>query len=142
MLCLQTSFKVIYMKKTIINILFFTLFLGDVMGNDFKYTEPEFVSWAAKGNVEKITLALKHGGKEAANAKNQIGMSALHVACRSNHLEVVKLLVENGADKTKKYSLNEIDLGKGPVRGVTALDIAKSLGHTDIVNFLQLKKSK
>ncbi|ORY46279.1 ankyrin repeat protein, partial [Neocallimastix californiae] len=32
------------------------------------------------------------------NAKNIYGDSALHAACNENHLEIVKLLIEYGAD--------------------------------------------
>lgn len=48
------------------------------------------------GNPKLVKLLLKHGGK--VNAPGKQGMTPLHLAARRNHVEVVKLLLESGAD--------------------------------------------
>lgn len=52
--------------------------------------------------------------------------SALHCTVRDGHIEAVKFLLEKGAAKEYKNKLN-----------VTALDLAKKLGHDQIVRLLR-----
>lgn len=60
------------------------------------------------------------------NAENDDGMTALHIACRSNNLELVKFLVDN------KASINHQPEGYE----ITPLMTACSYGHMDIVKYL------
>jgi ankyrin repeat protein len=51
---------------------------------------------ANEGNVKLLQLLLKHGGK--ANAVGKQGLTPLHLAARKKQAEIVKVLVEAGAD--------------------------------------------
>jgi ankyrin repeat protein len=55
----------------------------------------------------------------------------LHLACDSNDIEVVKLLINNGAYRSSKNKYNE-----------TPLDIAKLKGHTEIAALLSPKAKR
>jgi ankyrin repeat protein len=52
--------------------------------------------------------------------------SALHCAVSNHHTEAVSFLLEKGADK-----------GYTNMKGLTALDLARKLGHEDIVRLLE-----
>lgn len=60
------------------------------------------------------------------NAKSQVGWTALHNAAESGHLNIVKMLVDSGADY---YSSNR---SKN-----TPLDLAKLNEHKEIVDYLE-----
>jgi ankyrin repeat protein len=55
------------------------------------------------------------------------GVSPLFIACQEGHLDVVRLLVENGAD---------VNLRRANQGGRIALGKAARQGHADIVRFL------
>jgi ankyrin repeat protein len=57
--------------------------------------------------------------------KNCDGRTPLHFACKEGYLEVVKLLIELGADKEAKDKWNE-----------TPLHLACIEGHLDVVKLL------
>ena len=58
------------------------------------------------------------------------GLSALHFAALKNNLEVARQLVEAGADKSIQSTA-----GSGRPR-FTALDLAVTNGHTEIIELL------
>ncbi len=82
--------------------------------------------WAAarKGDAKAVKELLAKGAD--VNAKFRYGATALSYACDRGHLEVVKLLVENGAD------LNVRDT----FYGASPLSWAASKGHADLVRYL------
>ena len=59
------------------------------------------------------------------NAKDSDGSTPLHWAARSGHVEVVRCLVEGGADKNVVTS-----------NGSTPLHLAADNGHVEVVRFL------
>jgi len=60
------------------------------------------------------------------------GLTPLHAACKENSsLEIVKILIKNGADHTVKTDINK--LGKS----FTPLDIARGFSDASLVLFLQ-----
>jgi Ankyrin repeats (3 copies) len=90
---------------------------------------PRSVHLAAKtGAIEELNEVIKNK-KDAVNAKDPNGWTPLHEGARSGHLDVVKLLVENGADITARAG----------DEGGTALWWAKhSLGDdNEVVKFLE-----
>ena len=85
-------------------------------------------SAAQIGDIKNLEEEIKRK-KDVVNAKDENGWTPLHEGARGGHLEVVKLLVENGADvDVKTYGT-----------GATALWWAKrSLGEDDpVVEFLE-----
>ena len=61
------------------------------------------------------------------NSRNSEGFTALHFACGNNHLNVVRCLVQ---DCRCNISLSTVE-------GFTVLDIARQLGNSDMVQFLE-----
>jgi ankyrin repeat protein len=92
---------------------------------------------AYEGNVDIMQMLLDHGadinlhpyGKYTTlplQRESEDWGSALHTAVKGGHMEAVEFLLEKGAAKDYR---NEV--------GVTALDLAKKLGHEEIVRLLQ-----
>jgi ankyrin repeat protein len=67
---------------------------------------------SAAGNVELVALLLAHGD---VNALDDRGRTALMRACQAGHPEVVRLLLEKGAEK-----------GARGDDGATALELART----------------
>jgi ankyrin repeat protein len=59
------------------------------------------------------------------NSPNKEGNTPLHYAVESGNIEIVKLLLENGAISNNKN-----------LRGFSTIDIAKELGHSEISKLL------
>lgn len=87
---------------------------------------PDGQLWQAAydGDLEGVKSAVTQGA--SINAKGKGGFSALLAASRNGHFEVVKYLVEHGA---------EVD-GRDNFRDKTALLAAAFDGHYDIVKYL------
>lgn len=60
------------------------------------FTKWKFFRAAKKGDMKKVASLLKIGINP--NLKDRTGITALYCASENGHLEVVKLLLENGAD--------------------------------------------
>lgn len=56
---------------------------------------------AQSGNAEQLEWEIKTN-KDAVTAKDENGWTPLHEGARAGHMDVVKLLVENGADLNEK----------------------------------------
>ena len=85
----------------------------------------DFFKQAIETNdLAQLKFALKyHRGK--VNGQDEQGVTILHQSCLSGQLEIVRLLVDNGA---------ELELRDD--RGWTCLHYAAFGGHVDVVNFL------
>jgi ankyrin repeat protein len=79
---------------------------------------------AEAGDVARVTEILT-SRPELVSAKNEEGLTPVHLAARRGHAEVVELLLDRGA------GLEETDN-----RGFTALVYAASSGNLDLVRFL------
>lgn len=86
---------------------------------------------AREGLVETAVQVLDAGAD--VNAKDQYGFTALHEAADKGHEQVVKLLLERGADRTIG-----VDPGYAPyTHKETAADMAKARGFTKVAELLQ-----
>ena len=86
---------------------------------------PELVYWASLGELSEVKKSLENGVD--VNSKDDDGYSALHAAAENGYLDVVKLLVEKGADIHFKSEY-------------TALELAKMAQQHEIVAYLQTIK--
>jgi ankyrin repeat protein len=83
-----------------------------------------FMKGAETGNVGQMEAALKKSSMDfmTLNFSYPInGWTALHYAVKNNDKEVVSFLIKNGVDKGKKN-----------LDGLTAIDLARQLGHEDL----------
>jgi ankyrin repeat protein len=87
------------------------------------YSEDSFFNKVQEGDVLAVKLFLQAGMDP--NLKNKYGLTPLIVAAKAGRLEVLKLLVNNGADLHIKLE-----------NGNDALDLATDRGHKDIEHFL------
>ena len=92
--------------------------------SDSQIQATEVAYWASLGNVGRVKNALATGCD--VNDTDEIGYTALHAAALNGHFDIVKLLVEHGAQPTAK-----IDSGETP------LDLARQVDQIEIVAFLE-----
>lgn len=83
---------------------------------------PELVYWASLGELEEVEKSLANGLD--VNQKDDEGYSALQAAAENGYLDVVKLLVEKGADVAYKGEY-------------TALQLAEMAEQDEIVVYLK-----
>jgi uncharacterized protein len=95
----------------------------------FAITDDEQVQLSTaveQGNTKEVKRLLDTGVKIN---EPVFAWTWLQIAANKGHLDVVKLLVENGADLNYKH----------PITKMTALGLAAVDGHTDIVQYLLAK---
>ena len=83
---------------------------------------PELVYWASLGELAEVEKSLANGTD--VNSADEEGYSALHAAAENGYLDVVKLLVEKGADVQHKTQY-------------TALELAEMAGNDDVAAYLK-----
>lgn len=95
---------------------------------DSKLGDETALHWAAQlGKTEVAALLLDRGA--LIDPKNGADQTPLILAARGGRAGIVRLLIENGAE-----------LDATDIRGETALDQAKSLGHREITDILEKAK--
>ena len=83
---------------------------------------PELVYWASLGELAEVEKSLANGTD--VNSADEEGYSALQAASENGYLDVVKLLVEKGANVQYKTQY-------------TALELAEMAGNDDVVAYLK-----
>ncbi len=85
-----------------------------------------------KGMNQALAAYIRYGGDIHYSLPN--GTTPLMLAVKGGYAEVVKILLENGADPGAKVT-------SGPMKGRTALDYARDLGYDEITNLLTAASS-
>ena len=83
---------------------------------------PELVYWASLGELAEVEKSLANGTD--VNSADEEGYSALHAASENGYLDVVKLLVEKGANVDYKGEY-------------TALQLAEMAEQVEIIEYLK-----
>jgi ankyrin repeat protein len=95
---------------------------------------------AEKGNLPEVQVALDNGADINATLIKKYygifvkGVTALIAASENGHAEIVKLLLNKGANLKAKTTIDDIDY--------TALGIAKMKGKKDIIEILEKAGAK
>ena len=84
-----------------------------------------------RGRSDICRYLLDTCGAQSVNAQDINGDTALHRAAEAGHLEVVRVLLEFGADLSIKNN-----------KGETPLDMARENKHSDVVEVLQQATSR
>lgn len=84
----------------------------------------QFLDSASRGDLNKVSTMISHSS-QLLNESGRQGWTALMLAARNGHFDVIKTLVLNGCNK---FLVNK--------SGQTAQDIAKFWGHRHIARFL------
>jgi len=106
--------------KKILSILFLTFLCLSI----FADINNELIMAVKNGDVEKVQRLIEQSAN--VNAKRENGWTALRWAAFFGHKEIVKLLIQAGADVNAK----EYEYGR------TALYYAREEGHEEIVQLL------
>lgn len=107
-------------KKHILILIISTLCWANTFADDLV---DKFVTAAAKGEFSKVVSYVKKG--VTIDGKNQARWTALAYACKYNHLDIVKYLVENGAKINETVNT-----------GSTPLAVALLAGYFDVADYL------
>lgn len=97
----------------------------DINNNSFMGASPLYLS-IRRGDIETVQKLLLKKNLDIKSISPNEKYSALIFASKTGELEIVEILVENGAD------LNYKD-----INGQTAIDHARENNHTEIVTFLK-----
>lgn len=90
--------------------------------DDEELNLPELVYWASLGDMEQVEQLLADGIDP--NQTDDEGYSALQAAAENDHLAVVKLLVNKGANVAYKGEY-------------TALQLAEMAEHDEVIAYLK-----
>ena len=100
---------------------------GAPLNRKYQGGYPLIFGFCSQG-MEKAVAALIENGVDV-NQSLPDGTTLLMMAAKRGHLKTVQLLLKNGADPSRTIQ-------SGAMKGKTALDLARELGYTDVVNEL------
>ena len=79
--------------------------------------------WAAVGNYDQTLKRIRDGND--VNERGDGGYTALHAAAENRHIDIIKLLLDHGADRAAALTSGE-----------TPADLAALAGHDDVIQLL------
>lgn len=91
-------------------------------------TYDKFIRNAAEGNFTIVSTLFERGRVPHVNVRDSLGNTALMMAAKNGHGEIVRYLLSKGADLLLTNR-----------NGDTALTLALKAGHGEIVSFLRPK---
>jgi ankyrin repeat protein len=94
---------------------------------DIDDANKQLMNTALSGNIERVRQFLSIGAD--VNARDNRGITALHIAAQKGFADMVNELLKKGSDVNVAFN------------GETALHVASAKGHTDIVKALLEKKT-
>jgi ankyrin repeat protein len=89
------------------------------------YTPEDVYNYADDGDIDNLRQALDYGNNPSNWYRDNNGVTALHQAATSNHLNTVEMLLSRGSDINSKDN-----------DGVTALHYAAGNNHLNIAEML------
>ncbi|SCV00010.1 LAMI_0G02278g1_1 [Lachancea mirantina] len=95
----------------------------DHLADDAGWTPVHITS--AVGNKEILAMLLNHSVKPDPNVKTNQGVTALHLACSKQHLDIAEVLIEHGASTRCKDSRQQLPLHRAA--SVGSLPLTKLL---------------
>ncbi len=101
--------------------------ISPLVENESELHLPELVLAASLGDLQQVEKLLESGIN--ANQIDDDGYSALHAAAENNHLAIVKLLLQHGANLNYKAQYS-------------ALELANLAGNTQIVAYLSAQSEE
>lgn len=101
--------------------------ISPLVENESELYLPELVLAASLGDLQQVEKLLESGIN--ANQIDDDGYSALHAAAENNHLAIVKLLLQHGANLNYKAQYS-------------ALELANLAGNTQIVVYLSAQSEE
>lgn len=107
---------------------------ADVNGAAFDGCTP-FNEACAGGNMELVQLLHEHGADIV--SADQDGAAPIHIAALEGHLDIIDFLLANGVDMSARGCVFTDTSWEKQLKYATPLMIARHMGHTQLVNFLQ-----
>ena len=92
--------------------------------NENTLNDQQLIYNAEHGNLRGVRTLLRAGAN--VNAQQNDGATALYMANKNGHVEIVNALLTN----------NKVDVTLQDIHGVTALWMASSMGHVEIIKVL------
>jgi uncharacterized protein len=120
------------MKRILFSIVFIFLIPAIFSEADISDKNAQLIQAAEKGNLQDVLTALTNGAD--VNVKNIKNVTVLMIASTNGSTDVVKLLLDKGANLNAKATINNVDY--------TALKIAKMKGKKKIVEILERAGAK
>lgn len=120
------------MKRMLFYMIFIYLIPTTFAKSDVSDKNAELIQAAKDGSLAVVQTLLADGANPKTTDYN--GVSFLMWATNNGHMEVVKLLLDKGAEVKAKATINNVEW--------TALKAAKKMGHKDIVELLEKAGAK